>query len=166
MPATSDTRLLRRRPARRASRAGSTLVGLGFLTILTVAFFGGVVAGRRLSPMPPANGGVPGPQGAQPGSPGGAAAPATTDHAPPTPRARGELRAPSPAASPEPRVTRYTVQVGAFRLREQAEAIRARLAAAGHDAFVADLDSPVATRYRVRVGSYGSRDEARRAAER
>ena len=247
MPATSDTRLLRRRPARRASRAGSTLVGLGFLTILTVAFFGGVVAGRHFPRMLPSMGAVtvpkeprrgsearladrtrsvepapvltfyqeltapltsppptskPRPDGgkafavkseavkgttpsdkdgipaarsqqtaASPPSHAGPAtpehtAPATTDHAPPTPTDRVELPAPSPAASPEPRVTRYTVQVGAFRLREQAEAIRARLAAAGHDAFVADLDSPVATRYRVRVGSYGSRDEARRAAER
>ena len=51
-------------------------------------------------------------------------------------------------------------------MREQADPIRARLAASGHDAFVADLDSPEATRYRVRVGSYESRDEARRAAER
>jgi len=56
--------------------------------------------------------------------------------------------------------------VGAFGQREQAEAIRARLAAAGHDAFVADLDAPAATRFRVRIGSYASRDEARRAAER
>jgi DedD protein len=61
---------------------------------------------------------------------------------------------------------RYTVQVGAFKTREQAEAVRARLAAGGHDAYVADFDGPVGARYRVRVGTFASRDEARQVAER
>src|SRR2546430_17573436 len=58
MPAPGDTRLLRRRPPRRASRVGSTLVGLGFLTILAVAFFGGMVAGRHFPRMLPSLGAV------------------------------------------------------------------------------------------------------------
>src|SRR5262249_7962055 len=94
------------------------------------------------------------------------AAPAAPDHTVPASADRVELPAPTPAAAPEPGTTRYTVQVGAFAQREQAEAIRARPAAAGHDGFVADLDAPAATRFRVRIGSYATRDEARRAAER
>jgi len=69
-----------------------------------------------------------------------------------------------PSATPSG--TRYTIQVGAFKVREQAEAVRARLAAAGHDAFVADIDGSGTARYRVRVGNYASRDDARRASER
>lgn len=222
MPAPGDTRLLRRRPPRRASRVGSTLVGLGFLTILAVAFFGGMVAGRHFPRMLPSLGAVTVPKEPRRGtesrladrtkvvepapvltfyqeltapltSPPPASKPkpkpaalvpdtakatapsektdvqvthavtAPADPAAPAPTDRVELPAPAPA---EPRGTRYTVQVGAFGQREQAEAIRARLAAAGHDAFVAELDGPAATRFRVRIGSYPSRDEARRAAER
>jgi cell division protein FtsN len=228
MPVPSETRLVRRRPPRRASRVGSTLVGLGFLTVLAVAFFGGIVAGRHFPRMLPSLGAVTVPKEPRRGiesrladrtrsvepapvltfyqeltapltSPPPApkpkpdrskpftiksettkatppsdkddaqatrAASPPPDHAAPAATDRVALPAPTPAAAPEPRTTRYTVQVGAFGQREQAEAIRARLAAAGHDAFVADLDSPAATRYRVRIGSYPSRDEARRAAER
>ena len=228
MPAPGDTRLLRRRPPRRASRVGSTLVGLGFLTILAVAFFGGMVAGRHFPRMLPSLGAVTVPKEPRRGtesrladrtkvvepapvltfyqeltapltSPPPASKPkpdrskpfsiksettraappsekddaqttraaaAAPDHTAPSATERVELPAPTPAAAPEPGTTRYTVQVGAFAQREQAEAIRARLAAAGHDAFVADLDAPAATRFRVRIGSYATRDEARRAAER
>src|SRR5262245_12688954 len=58
MPVLSDTRLVRRRPPRRASRVGSMLVGLGFLTVLSVAFFGGIVAGRHFPRMLPSLGAV------------------------------------------------------------------------------------------------------------
>jgi cell division septation protein DedD len=61
---------------------------------------------------------------------------------------------------------RFTVQAGAFRTREQAEAIRSKLAAAGHDAYIAEAEGSAGARYRVRAGAFGSRDEARRAAER
>jgi len=60
----------------------------------------------------------------------------------------------------------FTVQAGAFRTREQAEAIRSKLAAAGHDAYIAEAEGSAGARYRVRAGAFGSRDEARRAAER
>jgi len=204
------------------------LVGLGFLTVLAVAFFGGIVAGRHFPRMLPSLGAVTIPKETRRGvdsrladrnrsiepapvltfyqeltapltSPPPASKPkpdrskpfsiksettraappsekddaqttraaaAAPDHTAPSATERVELPAPTPAAAPEPGTTRYTVQVGAFAQREQAEAIRARLVAAGHAAFVADLDSPAATRYRVRIGSYPSRDEARRAAER
>src|SRR5262249_9535928 len=64
----------------------------------------------------------------------GSAVPAASppsDHAPSAPTDRVELPPPTPAGAAEPRATRYTVQVGAYGQREQAEAIRARLVAAG-----------------------------------
>jgi len=57
---------------------------------------------------------------------------------------------------------RFTVQAGAFKTREQAEALRTKLFTAGHDAHVVEVDG--AARYRVRVGSFTSREEASRAA--
>ncbi len=242
---TGTTRLVSRRPARKASRVGSTLVGLGFVTVLAVAFFGGVVAGRHYPKLLPSLGGSTVAKEPRRGTDGRVAdraksvepAPVLTFYqeltapltSPPpatkkadrpkpdriereavqktggtdaatrspdrSPAGRADLVAPAPtihsmgdtdgatasldrppAALPEqvpPAPTtpgsgepRFTIQVGAFKLREQAEAIRARLAASGHDAFIVDFDSSAATRYRVRVGSYASRDEARLAAER
>jgi DedD protein len=224
----------RRRPPRRESRAGSALVGLGFLTVLTVAFVAGVVVGRHNPRFFPSLGGAAAAKEPRRGTDGRLAdrakpvepapvltfyqeltAPLTSpppatkprsDHTPSAPmekenaskfgEARGRARAPSQPAvgrtTPEaaattdradhaattlpsasaaavtssPTIARYTVQVGAFKQRDEAEAVRARLAAAGHDAFIADLDGAATTWYRVRVGAYGSRDEALRAAER
>src|SRR5439155_25129861 len=207
----TNTRVVSRRPPPRGSRIGSTLVGLGFVSILSVVFFGGVVAGRHYPKLLPSLGGTavakeprrgtdgrlaergksvepapvltfyqeltapltspppaskPKPDRAKPAAlapdtaraaaasektdvPVTHAMSAPVDQAAPAPTDRVELPASAPAAPAEPRGTRYTVQVGAFGQREQAEAIRARLAAAGHDAFVADLDAPAATRFRV-----------------
>jgi cell division protein FtsN len=61
---------------------------------------------------------------------------------------------------------RYTVQVGSYNGRAQAEALRARLHAAGHDAYVAPGETGGGTRYRVRVGTYATMEEARQAAVR
>jgi cell division protein FtsN len=74
---------------------------------------------------------------------------------------REALRA-EPAASEQ----RFTVQVGAYKTREQAQAVQSRLAGAGYDAYIVDFDGPPGTRFRVRVGSFTSRDEARPIAER
>lgn len=91
---------------------------------------------------------------------------ATTDVARP-PTANSDHAAPSPAIQPAPVTSnRYTVQVGAFKTREQAEAFRTRLATAGHDAYVADLEGTAGARFRVRVGTFTSRDDARHVAER
>ena len=60
---------------------------------------------------------------------------------------------------------RFTVQVGAYKAREPAEALRARLAAAGHDAYVAEIDG-AAVRFRVRVGAYATREAAQEVAAR
>ncbi len=69
-----------------------------------------------------------------------------------------------PAASPGAR--RFTVQAGAFRTREQAEALKNRLAAAGHAAYITEAGAGPGARYRVRAGAFSSRDAADRAAER
>ena len=61
---------------------------------------------------------------------------------------------------------RFTVQVAAFRTRAQAEALRAELANAGHQAYVAESESVAGPRYRVRVGAFLSREAARLAAAR
>lgn len=72
-----------------------------------------------------------------------------------------------PEASTPPPATpgAFTVQVGAYKAREPAEALRARLAAAGHDAYVAEIDASGSVRYRVRVGSFATREAAQLAAD-
>lgn len=75
--------------------------------------------------------------------------------------------APAPAKAPEPPRAdgaRYTVQVGSYNVRAQADALRARLAAAGHDAYVAEGEAGGVTRYRVRIGAFVAADDARQAA--
>jgi cell division septation protein DedD len=61
---------------------------------------------------------------------------------------------------------RFTVQVGAFKVRAQAEALRARLAARGHETYVTASETGGVTQYRVRVGSFATREAAREAAAR
>lgn len=61
---------------------------------------------------------------------------------------------------------RYTIQVGAYRSRREAEALSARLAAAGHDAYVVETTPPGAVWFRVRVGSFGTREAAVEVAAR
>ncbi|MGH7393076.1 MAG: SPOR domain-containing protein, partial [Candidatus Rokuibacteriota bacterium] len=80
----------------------------------------------------------------------------------------GDPTAPSESAKVErpSAERRFSVQVGAFRTREQAEAIRTKLASAGHDAYINEAEGSTSARYRVRAGSFKSREEALRAAER
>ena len=61
---------------------------------------------------------------------------------------------------------RFTVQVGAFKARSQADAVRTRLASIGQQAHVSEVEVDGATQYRVRVGSFATRDAAREAAMR
>ena len=72
---------------------------------------------------------------------------------------------PAPAA-PESVEGRFTVQVGAFKARSQADALRARLAAGGEPAYVSEVEADGAMQYRVRVGSFATREAAREAAAR
>lgn len=63
--------------------------------------------------------------------------------------------------------TPYTIQVGAYKNRRQADDSRQQLASAGLDAYVVTLAAQEGVaRYRVRVGTYRSREEAVAAAER
>jgi cell division protein FtsN len=71
------------------------------------------------------------------------------------------LEAAAPASSPGA----FTIQVGAYKAREPAEALRARLVAAGHDAYVAEIDASGSVKYRVRVGSFATREAAQLAAD-
>ncbi len=114
--------------------------------------------------------GSPGPAPSVKGSrPGQAAKPKpeaapTTTAAPPAPK-------PVPVDAHEtPRAGtaegRFTVQVGAYRSRGPAEAQRASLAAAGHDAFIVETESAGEARYRVRFGSFTTREAAMEAAAR
>ena len=71
-----------------------------------------------------------------------------------------------PPAAPESVERRFTVQVGAFKARSQADALRARLAAGGQQAYVSEIEADGALQYRVRVGSFATREAAREAAAR
>ena len=76
---------------------------------------------------------------------------------------------PAETVKPAPSETvegRFTVQVGAFKVRSQADALRDRLAAGGQHAYVSEVEADGATQYRVRVGSFATREAAREAATR
>jgi cell division septation protein DedD len=73
---------------------------------------------------------------------------------------------PLSAPAPPTAEARFTVQVGAFKLRSQAEALRARLADRGYEAYVTEGEIGGVTQYRVRVGSFATREAARDAAAR
>jgi cell division protein FtsN len=61
---------------------------------------------------------------------------------------------------------RFTIQVAAYRLRPPADALRATLVAAGHDARVVENEAANGVRFRVQIGDFASRDAARDAATR
>ncbi|HEU5194131.1 MAG TPA: SPOR domain-containing protein [Methylomirabilota bacterium] len=83
---------------------------------------------------------------------------------------------PSPAVAPAPVVphldvahgdtSRFTVQVAAYNVRTPAEALRATLASAGHDARVVEASTSGGVRYRVQVGVFATREAAQDAATR
>jgi len=78
--------------------------------------------------------------------------------------------APRADAAPTTEIPRagagFTVQVGAYKAREPADAMRSKLAAAGLEAYVAQIDAPAGVRFRVRVGSFGTRAAAQEIADR
>jgi cell division protein FtsN len=73
---------------------------------------------------------------------------------------------PAASAKPAPGHTTFTVQVAAYKAREPADALRAKLAAAGYEAYVVQVDAPGSARYRVRVGSFAARESAQQIADR
>jgi DedD protein len=84
-----------------------------------------------------------------------------TGEAAPKPERAVLPEASAPASGPGA----FTIQVGAYKAREPAEALRARLGAAGHDAYVAEIGASGTVRYRVRVGSFATREAAQLAAD-
>jgi cell division protein FtsN len=93
--------------------------------------------------------------------------PLATGGAPTASRGSPERPAVSHGAVAAPAATgRFTIQVGAYRVRPPADALRATLAAAGHDARVVETDAPNGVRFRVQIGDFVSRDAARAAAAR
>jgi cell division septation protein DedD len=103
-------------------------------------------------------------------------APAAAPSLPPAPGKAADARASEtahgagavsgspPAKSPG---SPWTVQVGAYKNRRQADDARQHLSGAGLDAYVVTLaPQEGVARYRVRVGTYRTRDEAVAASER
>jgi cell division protein FtsN len=80
------------------------------------------------------------------------------------------VRSEAPTAHPEPAPAdggaRFTVQVAAYNARPPADALRAMLAAAGHDARVVEAATPSGMKYRVQVGAFTTRPAAQDAAAR
>ena len=182
------------RGRRAPSRLASALFVIGCLGVLGATFMAGVMAGRFWPRGPavqqatatkesvPARGAdrtarpaeptpaltfyqdltapLTAPPPVKPAKPGRADVPGRAEAAPrPPPASLPE------AAVPAPTPGAFTVQVGAYKAREPADALRARLAAAGHDAYVAEIDSAGSARYRVRIGSFATREAARLAAD-
>jgi cell division protein FtsN len=99
----------------------------------------------------------------------GAKADAKSKVADARPKETVKPRPPDPAVKPpaaESGEGRFTVQVGAFKTRAQADALVTRLATAGQQAYVSEIEAEGATQYRVRVGAYTTREAAREAATR
>jgi DedD protein len=145
-----------------------------------LTFYRELTAPLAHRPVPPKPTARPGKRDVPPAEPTRVAEPAPAEgerHAEP-PKAADALRAKPvetaktaelpkpPEASPRSEAGRYTIQVGAYNGRAQAEALKARLLAEGHDAYVAEADGNGVTRYKVRIGSFPSHDEARKAAAR
>jgi DedD protein len=105
--------------------------------------------------LPPASPKTPDGRAADGGSAGAISGPPHSNNA--------SASAPNPSTPGTP----YTIQVGAYKNRRQADDSRQQLASAGLDAYVVTLGAQEGVaRYRVRVGTYRSRDEAVAAAER
>ncbi|HUF93939.1 MAG TPA: SPOR domain-containing protein [Candidatus Limnocylindria bacterium] len=166
----------------RPSRVGTVFVLIGLVTILGTTFGAGVYTGRLWTPPVVSETRKDAAERPKPPVP-----PTLTFYqeltapltAPPPPRPvkppRPEdslviaSRPPAPvsaAPAPPPSAGGYTVQVGAYRARPPADALRATLAAAGHAAEIVESTGLGQARYRVRVGAFATREAARAAAAR
>ena len=67
-------------------------------------------------------------------------------------------------SGPNPAVGEFTVQIGAFTDRANAERLRERLLARYQPIFIQDYDAPAGHFYRVRVGQVPSPDAAQELA--
>jgi len=180
------------RPRSGGSGAGSFLLVVGCLAVLGATFTLGVMAGRHWPSFPFAKKESVAKAARDRDRDRSARAPESTPTltfyqeltaplaAPPPPAkpskpARGEKAEPPKPDAPKPEAARpepvkpepqFTVQVGAYKAREPAETLRARLAAQGHDAYVVAADEPGGVRFRVRVGAFATREAAQAVAAR
>jgi len=77
-----------------------------------------------------------------------------------------DATAPSVAAAGPASATTYTIQVGAYRERAQADKLQARLVTAGYPVAVVEGAGPSGVLYRVRVGAFATREAAQASAAR
>lgn len=179
------------RPRRGGSGAGAFLLVVGCLAVLGSTFTLGVMAGRHWPSFPFAKKESVAKAARERDRDRSARAPEPTPTLtfyeeltaplaapppvkPPKPARAEKAEAPKPdapkpeAARPEPvkPEPRFTVQVGAYKAREPAETLRARLAAQGHDAYVVAADEPGGVRFRVRIGAFATREAAQAVAAR
>ncbi len=169
-------------------RAGSFLLVVGCLAVLGGTFALGVMAGRHWPGSPAAKSEAGARTLREKDRDRGARAPEPTPTLTFYQELTAPLTAPPPARPPKPRAEKnelakpdapngeaggaapaagqFTIQAGAYKAREPADALRARLAAQGHDAYVVESESPAGVRFRVRVGSFPTREAAQAAAAR
>src|SRR5262245_6063696 len=96
-----------------------------------------------------------------------AAPPAAAPSAPPSDKPSLAAGQPATAKPGESRQADWTVQVGAFKERGQAESVRRPLASGGFDVYVIAVSGDDGQmRYKVRVGGFKTREDAARMAER
>jgi cell division protein FtsN len=158
---------------------GTFLLFIGVVAVLAGTFLLGVMAGRFWAGFPLFRGEVAAkapPRGREREARAPEASPTLTFYQeltapltapPPAKPAKPRAEASRPeAAKPEGAAGRFTVQAGAYKAREPAEALRTRLAAAGHDAYVAEAESTGGVRFRVRVGTFATREAAQEVAAR
>jgi cell division protein FtsN len=178
------------------SRTGTLLVLIGIVGVLSVTFIAGVWTGRNWpvivgNPRSAAAGDAEAPRSrVAPERPRSAEplpaltfyhdlkAPLTAPPPPPKvakpPKPAEPKRDEAARVEPPPRAEtslpesgpRYTVQVAAYNARPPAEAMRTKLAAAGHDARIVETDQGSGVRYRVQVGTFSTKEAAREAAAR
>ncbi len=170
------------RSARKPSRIGTIFVVIGLVTILGSTFGAGVYTGRRWGvPAAKSEARTDGTERPKPPAPPTltfyreltaplTAPPPLKPVKPPKPEDAVVIASrPAPAVAvpaPPPPAGGYTVQVGAYRARPPADALRATLVAAGHDADIAESAGTGEARYRVHVGAFTTREAARAAAAR
>jgi cell division protein FtsN len=93
-----------------------------------------------------------------------AAAAAKGGGTPPAPSATASVRPPQPSAPVLPKGS-VVIQVFSSPDRGQAEAIRAKLAGGGYQAYLSPIERGGRTMYRVRVGPFTSKAEAQKVAD-
>ena len=85
--------------------------------------------------------------------------PAAPAAAPPQPAARAPFPVPTPAVS-KPAAGAWTVQLGSFASKANAESFVRQLKAEGFNVYIASVGSAAAQRYRVRLGPIADRGTA------